>query len=60
MVGNKTYHQVRSFGKDLSNLQQQQQFQEAKLAYGEVESTKAIGLHQQPKILRVKSQIGTS
>ena len=55
---------MRSFGKDLSNLQQQQQaqFQDARHAYGEAEGGKATGgaAQQQPKILRVKSQIGTS
>lgn len=51
---NKTYHHVRSFGRDLSNIQS---YQDSKQPYGE--QTQNIS-HQQPKILRVKSQIGTA
>ena len=40
---NKTYHHVRSFGKDLSNLQK---FQDAHQAYGDI--TGNVGKVSQP------------
>lgn len=54
---NKTYHHVRSFGKDLSNLQK---YQEAHHAYGDTTTNNSKPQQPQPKIVRVKSQIGTS
>jgi hypothetical protein len=56
---NKSYNNVRSFGKDLSNIQH---YQEAKHAYGDMAGSKhsAGPSHQPPKSLRVKSQIGSA
>lgn len=49
---NKTYHHVRSFGRDLSNIQQ---YQDSKQVYGTDASVPGTSGPHQPKILRVKS-----